>query len=144
MAGAALRSKIAWLATPKAETRDFLARALARELLIAAIGDLDRLEYAQLERADLPFDGWLTRLRRTLSWTAIAFAPVIIVLVVSAWQKWVTDPDTTRILWQFSAVWLFIAVVSVVDPTKYNERLGSVTSAGTALFGWRRTEKQDH
>ena len=40
MAGAALRSKVAWLATPKAETREFLSRALAKTLLIAVAGDL--------------------------------------------------------------------------------------------------------
>ena len=143
MAGAALRSKIAWLATPKAETRDFLARALGKELLIAARGDLDQLEYLQLERAELPSAGWLTRLRRTLIWAAFAFGPGIIVLVVSKWQNWVTDPGTISILWQFSVIWLITQIVSVVDPTAYKDKLSSVTSTGTALFGWRRTEKHD-
>src|SRR6267378_1924468 len=32
---------VAWLATPQPDTRDFLARVLAKELLIAATGDLD-------------------------------------------------------------------------------------------------------
>jgi hypothetical protein len=49
MGGAALRSKVSWLATPKPETREFLARSLARELLISTTGELDRLEYAELE-----------------------------------------------------------------------------------------------
>src|SRR5689334_12670530 len=47
-AGAALRQKVAWLATPQPDTRDFLARALAKELLIAVTGDLDRFECAEI------------------------------------------------------------------------------------------------
>jgi len=141
MAGAALRSKIAWLATPKAETRDFLARALGKELLIAVTGDLDRLEYAQLERAELPSAGWLTRLRKMVSWAAFGFGPAIF-LVVSKWQNWVTDAATITVLWQLSALCLFVAVVSVADPTQYKDRLSSVTSTGTTLFGWRRTENK--
>ena len=77
-AGAALRSKIAWLATPRPETREFLARTLGRELLIAATGDFDRLEYAEFKRADFSSDSRLTRLRRTLTWAAITFAPFLI------------------------------------------------------------------
>jgi hypothetical protein len=140
MAGAALRSKISWLATPKADTRDFLTRALGRELLIVATGDLDRLEYAQLERAEVPYANWLTRVRMRVIWAAFAFGPGIF-LVVSKWQNWVTDPATTWTLVQFSALWLFFAFSSLVDPTAYKDRLGNVTSTGAALFGWRRTEK---
>jgi hypothetical protein len=137
MVGAALRSKVAWLATPKAETREFLARALARELLIAATGDLDRLEYAEQESAGLTSAGWLTRLRATVSWAAIGFGPAIFV-VVSKWQNWVTDAATTGILVQFSALCFFVAVLSAADPAGYKDRLGSVTSTGAALFGWRK------
>ena len=130
-AGTALRSKIAWLATPRPETRDFLARTLGRELLIAAIGDFDRLEYAEFKRADFPSDSRLTRLRRMLSWAAIAFAPFII-LVVSWWQNWLTDAMKV-VLPPFSLLWLLVTV----DPTAYKERIDSVISTGKTLFGWR-------
>jgi hypothetical protein len=135
MAGAALRSKIAWLATPRPETRDFLARTLGRELLIAATGDFDRLEYAEFHRTDFPSDSRLTRLRRTLSWAAITFAPFII-LVVSWWQNWLTD-TMKPVLAQLSVLWLLVSV----DPTAYKERIGSVISTGKTLFDWRSPEK---
>jgi hypothetical protein len=129
-AGAALRSKIAWLATPQPETRDFLARALGRELLVAATGEFDRLEYAELKRADFPSDSRLTRLRRTLSWAAMTFAPFII-LVVGWWQNWLTDA-MKLVLAQVSVLWLLVSV----DPTAYKERIGSVISTGKTLFEW--------
>jgi hypothetical protein len=142
MAGAALRSKIAWLATPRAETREFLARALAKELLIATTGDLDRLEYVELEAADAPCVHWVTRLHATVSWAAFGFGPAIFV-VVNKWAGWVTDPAATGILVQFAALCFFVAVLSATDPTGYKDRLGSVTGTGAALFGWKRPEKKD-
>jgi hypothetical protein len=143
MAGAALRSKIAWLATPKAETRTFLARALARELLIAATGDLDRLECVTLENAGLTSTSWTARLRATVSWAAFGFGPAIFVMV-SKWQNWwVMDAATTGILVQFAALCFFVAILSKTDPAGYKDRLGSVTGAGTALFSWKRPETKD-
>lgn len=133
-AGTALRSKIAWLATPRPETRDFLARTLGGELLIAANGDFDRLEYAEFKRADFPSDSRLTRLRRMLSWAAIAFAPFII-LVVSWWQNWLTDAMKSFL--GFSVLWFLVSV----NPTAYKERIGSVISTGKTFFGWGSTEK---
>jgi hypothetical protein len=134
-AGAALRSKITWLATPRPETREFLARTLGKELLIAATGDFDRLEYAEFKRADFPSDSRLTRLRRTLSWVAITFAPFIILLV--SWrQNWLTD-TMKGVLAQVSVLWLLVSV----DPTAYKQRIGSVISTGKTLFEWGSTEK---
>jgi hypothetical protein len=130
-AGLALRSKIAWLATPRPDTRDFLSRALGRQLIIAASGDLDRLEYADFKSADLPSDSRLTRLRRTLSWAAITFAPFII-LVVSWWKNWLTDAMKV-VLPPFSLLWLLVTV----DPTAYKERIDSVIGTGKTLFGWK-------
>lgn len=126
---AALRSKIAWLATPRSDTRDFLARALGRELLIAATGDLDRLEYDQWEAAVLPSSGrltWMRRTLRTLSLVAFAFLPAII-LVVLLRQNLLTNAMTV-VLAQFSLMWFFVSV----NPTG----IGSVLSAGKALFQW--------
>jgi hypothetical protein len=81
MAGAALRSKVAWLATPMAETQRFLARALADELLIAVTGDLDRLDHAESEGTGLNTTGLFARLRATTSWGVFAFGPAIFAVV---------------------------------------------------------------
>ena len=132
MAGAGLHRKVAWLATPKAETREFLARALASQLLIAATGDLDRLEYAELESAGSTATDWFARLRATVTWAAFGFRPAIpaIFVVVSKWAGWVTDPATAGILVQFAALCFFLAVLSATDPTGYKDRLGSFTGIG--------------
>jgi hypothetical protein len=129
-ASAALRSKISWLATPRPETREFLARTLGRELLIAATGNFDQLEYAEFKRADFPSDSRLTRLRRRLTWVAITFAPCII-LAVSWWQNWLTD-QMKVVLTQVSLLWFVVSI----DPTAYKERIGSVISTGKTLFEW--------
>jgi hypothetical protein len=144
MAGAALRSKIAWLATPKAETRDFLARALADQLLIAATGDLDRLEYAELKPFDTPSVGWFARLRTAAGWTIFAFGPAIF-LIAGKWAGWLdhTDAATTGLLVQFAGLCFFVAVLSAADPTGFKDRLGSVTGTGAALFGWKKPEKPE-
>jgi len=137
MAGAALRSKVAWLATPRADTKSFLARTLADELLIAATGDLDRLEYAEIGQAQIVTISWIARLRATASWAIFGFGPAIFV-VVSRTVGWITDPATTAILVQFAALCFFAAVLSAVDPSGYKDRLSSVTGTGAALFGWRK------
>ena len=139
MAGAALRRKVAWLATPMAETRELLGRALAGQLLIAAAGDLDRLEYAELRDVSASSSGWLSRFRAAVSWAAFGFGPAIF-LIVSKWSGWITDPTTTGILIQFAGLCFLTAVLSAADPTGYKDRLSSVTGTGTALFGWRKPE----
>jgi hypothetical protein len=140
MAGAALRRKIAWLATPMAETREHLGRTLAGQLLIAAAGDLDRLEYAALRDVGESSGGWLSRFRAAVSWAAFAFGPAIF-LILSKWSGWITDPTTTGIFIQFAALCFLTAVLSAADPTGYKDRLSSVAGTGTALFGWKKLEK---
>jgi hypothetical protein len=142
MAGIALRTKVAWLATPRADTRRFLARALADELLIAATGDLDRLEYAEIGQSQFITISWITRLRATASWVIFGFGPAIFV-VVSRTVGWIDDPATTAILVQFAALCFFAAVLSAVDPSGYKDRLSSVTGTGAALFGWRKAETKE-
>jgi hypothetical protein len=141
MAGAALRSKVAWLATPRAETKSFLARALADELLIAATGDLDRLEYSEIGQGQSTAVIWIARLRAIASWVIVGFGPAIF-WVVSRKLGW-TDPATTAILAQFAALGFFVAVLSAVDPSGYKDRLSSVTGTGSALFGWKKAETKD-
>jgi hypothetical protein len=139
MAGAALRSKVTWLATPRAETQSVLGRALAHELLIAATGDLDRLEYTEIGPAESTTIGWVARLRATASWVIFGFGPAIFV-IVSRTLGWITDPATTAILVQFAALCFFVAVFSAADPSGYKDRLSSVAGTGAALFGWRKPE----
>jgi hypothetical protein len=141
MAGAAIRSKVVWLATPRAETKGFLARALADELLIAATGDLDRLEYTEIGQGQSAAVIWIARLRAITSWAIVGFGPAIF-LVVSRKLGW-TDPATTAILAQFAALGFFVAVLSAVDPSGYKDRLSSVTGTGAALFGWKKAETKD-
>jgi hypothetical protein len=142
MAGAALRGKVAWLATPTPETREHLARALATQLLIAATGELDRLECVELKAVSAPSVGWLARLRATAGWAIFGFGPGVFV-VVGKWAGWITDAATTGILVQFAGLCFFVAVLSATDPTGYKERLGSVTGTGAALFGWKKPEKPE-
>jgi hypothetical protein len=141
MAGVALRSKVAWLATPRAETKSFLARALADELLIAATGDLDRLEYSEIGQTQSAVS-WGARLRATASWAVFGLGPAIFV-VVSRTVGWISDPATTAILVQFAFLCFFVAVLSAADPSGNKERLSSVTGTGAALFGWRKPETKD-
>jgi hypothetical protein len=141
MAGAALRSKVAWLATPRAETREALARTLATQLLIAATGELDRLEYAELKAVSVPSGGWFARLRATVAWITFAFGPAIFV-IVAKWAGWI-DAAATGLLVQFAGLCFFVGILSAADPTGFKDRLGSVTGTGAALFGWKKPEKPE-
>jgi hypothetical protein len=142
MAGAALRRKVAWLATPRAETQSFLSRALANELLIAATGNFDRLEYTEIGEGKSTSVSWVARLRATASWAIFGFGPAIFV-IVSRTREWITDPATIAILVQFAALCFFVAVFSAADPSGYRDRLSSVTGTGATLFGWRKPETKD-
>jgi hypothetical protein len=142
MAGAALRSKVAWLATPRVDTQKFLSGALAEELLIAATGDLDRLDYVEIGGTGLKTAGLFARLRATTSWAVFGFGPAIFV-VVGKTVGLISDPGTIAILIQFAALSFFVAVLAVADPAGYKDRLSSVTGAGAALFGWRTTGKKE-
>jgi hypothetical protein len=133
-ASAALRQKITWLATPQPETREFLARALARELLIAATGDLDRLESAEIT-GSLP----ASRLRRfgaIVSW-AVLFSPaVFLVIAKSGW--WHLDDTTTSIVSQIAAFCVSVAIVSGIGSNDNKEKLDSIISwVGHSLVGKR-------
>jgi hypothetical protein len=141
MAGAALRSKVGWLATPRADTKSVLARALALELLIAATGDLDRLEYSEIGQTQATVS-WIARSRATASWAIFGLGPAIFV-VVSRARGWVNDPTTTAILVQFAFLCFFVAILSAADPSGYKERLASVTGTGVAVFGWRKPGSKD-
>jgi hypothetical protein len=141
MAGAALRSKVAWLATPMADTQKFLARALADELLIAVTGDLDRLDHAESEGTGLNTSGLFARLRAMTSWGVFAVGPAIFV-VVNNWIELIKDPGAKLLLGQFALISFGVAVLSVADPAGYKDRLGSVIAAGAALSGWRTTERK--
>jgi hypothetical protein len=140
-AGGALRSKVAWLATPKAQTKEFLARALAEQLLIAATGDLDRLDCAELDGVASTTIGWLARFRATASMAVLGLGPAIL-FFVNKWADWIHDPAGMAIFAQFAAISFFVAVLSTLDPTGYKERLGSVIGTGAGLFGWRPSEKK--
>jgi hypothetical protein len=142
MAGAALRGKVAWLATPRVDTPKFLSGALAKELLIAASGDLDRLDHIEIEGTELKTAGFFARLRATLSWAVFGFGPAIFVIVGKT-AGLINDAGTIAILVQFAALSFFVAVLSVADPAGYKDKLGSVTGAGTTLFGWRTTGKKE-
>jgi hypothetical protein len=138
MAGAALRSKVAWLATPMEETKSFLARELAEELMIAVTGDLDRLEYCEIAQAQTATVSWIARLRSTAGWAIVGFGPAIFVVVGKTILGF--KDETTTILIQFAFLSFFVAVLSAVDPSGYKERLSSVTGTGAALFGWKKSE----
>jgi len=142
MAAAALRRKVAWLATPRAETQTFLGRALANELLIAATGNFDRLEYTEIGEGESTSVSWVARLQTRASWAIFGFGPAIFV-IVSTTQGWIKETATTGILVQFAVLSFFVAVFSAVDPSGYKDRLRSVTGTGAALFGWRKPETKD-
>jgi hypothetical protein len=100
MAGAALRSKVAWLATPMEGTKSFLARALAVELMISVTGDLDRLEYSEIAQAQTATVSWIVRLRSTAGWAILGFGPAIFVVVGKTLGWFKEAPETTAILIQ--------------------------------------------
>jgi hypothetical protein len=140
MAAAALRDKVTWLATPREETKSSLARTLADELLIAATGIFDRLEYSETGQEPRTVSR-IARLRAIISWVIVGVGPAVF-LLVSRRVGW-TDPATTAILVQFAALGFFIAILSAVDPSGYKDKLSSVTGTGSALFGWKAAETKE-
>jgi hypothetical protein len=143
MAGAALRSKVAWLATPMAETKSFLASALADQLLIVATGDLDRLEYSKIEQVHSTTGNWLARLRATASWTIVGVGPVILFIVSSRVGWFEQYPAGAAIFGQFAAASLIAAVFYAVDPSGGKDRLSSVIATESALFNGKKAETKD-
>jgi hypothetical protein len=131
-AAARLRQKLAWLATPTIATREELARSLGEALIAAATGHLASLTGSE------PFPPsastavvWQSRLFVVGRWCVVALGPAAVL-----WLSWPLIPDAARgLAVQFATLCFVVATFSMLDPTG-QDKLSSVVSAGTTLFGW--------
>ena len=134
-AAAGLRQKLPWLATPKNDTREHLARWLGEALIAATTGDLARLTDAEptVTAAAVTWQGRLVGFAR---WAFIALGPAAVL-----WLGWSLIPDaaTRGLAAQFAALCFVVATFSALDPSG-RDKLSSVASAGTALFGWGKSK----
>jgi hypothetical protein len=130
-AAAGVREKLAWLATPKSDTREYLARALG-EALIAATTDLARLIGTQPGMPAATGVSWQERLVGFARWTLVALGPA-----AALWLGWSLIPDaaTRGLAAQVAASFFAVATFSRLYPGARDE-LSSVVSTGATLFGW--------
>jgi hypothetical protein len=133
-AATGLLQKLAWLATPKNDTREYLARALGEALISAATGDLARLtsggaEQVMTAAVSVP---WYGRLVGFARWSLIALGPA-----AALWFGWSLIPNaaTQGLAAQFAALCFVIATFSTIDPGG-RDKLSTVVSTGATLFGW--------
>jgi hypothetical protein len=131
-AAAGLRQKLPWLATPKNDTREYLARALGEALIAATIGDLARLTGAEPVVTAAVAVSWQGRLVGFARWSLVALGPAGVL-----WLGWSLIPDaaTRGLAAQFAALCFVVATFSTLDPGG-RDKLSSVVSNGAALFGW--------
>lgn len=127
----ALRSKLTWLATPKADTREKLARILGEMLLAAATGNLDRLGSDEGEPAGLTRTRLLARLAANVRWVATALSPAMVL-----WFAWDSVPSEAKApAVQLSAAWAIVNLVSLLGPSG-RDNLSTALTTGTTLSGW--------
>jgi hypothetical protein len=131
-AAAGLRQKLGSLAMPVQNTREEIARLLGDALIAVASGNLAALPSA--EAAALPGGPalWRSRLEAFLRWCVIGLAPG---LALSFGWSLIPDAGLRGLLVQFAALCFVTATFSAIDPDGRN-KLASVVSTGTGLFGW--------
>jgi len=137
-AAAQLREKLGWLATPRNDTREYLAQSLASALIAVAIGDLNRLA----ESSAVTVSGTGARGRSWLfgagRWLISTFWPVAVL-----WLGWryVPGGDATRAIFvQATVLWVLVGTSVAIDP-QGREKITSVVSAGT-MFGWGKSKPE--
>jgi hypothetical protein len=133
LVAASLRSRLSWLATPKPDTQPLLARALAEDLAAFVTGDLDRLVRLAPEIVELPSLSWRRRLLNFAQWFVVAIVPGVIVAVL--WRAGAFDPTTGTLATQFAVLSFIVGTLTAVDPGG-RDKLASVGSLGTSMFGW--------
>jgi hypothetical protein len=131
-AAAGVREKLAWLATPKSDTREYLARALGEALIAATAGDLARLTSSEPVVTAAAGDTWQSRLIGFGHWSLVALGPA-----AALWLGWslIPDPATRGLTVQIAATFFVVATFSRLYPGARDE-LSSVVSTGATLFGW--------
>lgn len=128
---AGIRGKIVWLATPKADTKEHLARALGSVLVITVAGDLDRLlgpETVVVNQIPL---SWQNRLLGLGCWVVIALGPAL--AVYFGWRH--INESMQNLAVQFAVVCFVTATFSAVA-AKEDDPLGSIVKVGGNVFGW--------
>jgi hypothetical protein len=131
-AAAGVREKLVWLATPKNDTREYLARALGEALIAATTGDLARLIGEQPVVTVATGVSWQDRLVSFARWSLVALGPAS-----ALWLGWSLIPDaaTRGLAAQLAASFFVVATFSRLYPGARDE-LSSVLSTGATLFGW--------
>jgi hypothetical protein len=137
-AAAWLRERLATLAVPKGEARCELSRSLGQALVGVARGDFAFLgELKDYSPATAPLT-WRDRLLSFSKWTAVALGPSICVAIL--WRVPEIPDATKAVAIQFAAACFVVATFSALDP-QGREKLGSVVSTGSALFGWGKPKE---
>jgi hypothetical protein len=132
-AAGGLRQKLPWLATPKNDTREYLARALGEALIAATIGDLARLTGAEPAITAAAAASWRDRLVGFARWVLFALGPASALWL--GWPLIKDSPAAQGLAAQFAVLCFVVGTFSTLDPSG-RDKLSGVVSTGTALFGW--------
>lgn len=130
-----LRQKVGWLATPKADTREHLARAIGEALVVAATGEFDRLLGSGMATTSNVRSGWPEHIVAVGRWAIVALGPGLGVFL--GWRK-ISDPALQTLAIQFAAV-CFLSATFSATIQRGDDRLSSIVSVGAGLFGWGKS-----
>jgi hypothetical protein len=131
---AGLRQNLAWLATPTPDTQKDFARSIANVLIAVATGDLAQLPSVEPFVRSEVRRSWLYYVLAVGRWSIVALGPALALWFAKV-HSLIIDPAVLGVLTQFSALCFVVATFWIFDPTASN-KLASVVSTGSALFGW--------
>lgn len=142
-AAAALRELAGEAIVSGRQVRPELRAALARALTAAAMGNFGDFPKAEL-RTPQPRRSWLSGIASAIKGLMITLLPPAILgflLVFGGSYGWTftQDPATRAILIQFAVLWLLVGLTSATDPVGYQQKLGTISSTGSAIFNWSRS-----
>jgi hypothetical protein len=135
-ASAALRAKKKWLLSPRPDTRDHFASAIAQTLLHLAEGDWDALEQTDPER--------LPRLEAVGNWAAtwpkaLLFAALPALGIWALRSHFPTYLPEEYVKWAvpLAAVWAWISLTAALDP-HLDTKLDMAGKGMGLFFPWLR------
>jgi hypothetical protein len=129
---AALRAKKKWLLTPKADTRQHFVRAMARNLVHAAMGDWDSFEKAELQAPMLSWPARVANLAATLLKSAFPLLALLVIQrVYPAFNALVGDYALSGAI-----LWFVVSLLASLDP-QYKDKLAGAGEALKLLSGKR-------
>lgn len=138
-----LRGLAAQLALSDADQQPSLARLIGEGLIAALAGRPGEMPATGLAFSSPGAAAFQRKAGSTRRWIVTTLVPAIILIVLVAIGKiekigWIVQNESTFV--QLALIVLMVGTTAAIDPSGYDKRIGAVTGAGGALFGWGKAK----